>query len=72
MTVGDRWGIAPMPHILWGQLPPLSPPPHSTAYAPYLIGPQIITIGLKVRVRVVSLGTPHSQRVKGLINLLRN
>ena len=27
MTVGDRWGIAPMPHILWGQLPPLSPPP---------------------------------------------
>ena len=40
MTVGDRWGIAPMPHILWGQLPPLSPLP--PPIPPYLIGPQLI------------------------------
>ena len=27
MTVGDHGGYAPMPYILCGQLPPLSPPP---------------------------------------------
>ena len=26
MTVGDRGGYAPIPYILWGQLPPLPPP----------------------------------------------
>ena len=27
MTVGNREGYAPMPYILWGQLPPPSVPP---------------------------------------------